>query len=382
MDNFQFDTEKLAIKSGWVCSGICKQVFFSTQNDHICTRMEHVQHVASVSYTIANYLGLNPELTQAIALGHDIGHAPFGHAGEEHLNEIAKKDLNEEFWHEKNGVYVCDLLATQPDDKGDLKNLNLTYAVRDGIISHCGEINENGINPRDESVDLYSIKKKAEFQPYTWEGCVVKIADKIAYLGRDIEDASELGLIQREELMDYKKIIKRYSNLNVTLNNTVLMHNLIVNLCENSSPQKGLCFSGDFYKLINDVRELNYNKIYLHSKIEYYKQFSKTAIDTIYRFLKKYYPTNNNNISESLLINIKKDKDGQKYPLLIKYFEEWIIKYSNIDLKEKKIARYRFENKIVYDFANEKDYYRAILDFIAGMTDNFVIKVYNEIISF
>lgn len=88
------------------------QVFFATQNDHICTRMEHVQYVASVSYTIAKYLGLDLELTQAIALGHDIGHAPFGHEEEMRLRDLAQKDTREKFWHEKNGIFVCDRIAT------------------------------------------------------------------------------------------------------------------------------------------------------------------------------------------------------------------------------------------------------------------------------
>ena len=74
------------------------QVFYSPQNDHICTRIEHVNHVESVSYTIANYLGLNTELTKAIAVAHDLGHSPFGHSGEKLLNEIAMRDLNTSFW--------------------------------------------------------------------------------------------------------------------------------------------------------------------------------------------------------------------------------------------------------------------------------------------
>src|SRR6266511_2838285 len=84
------------------------QVFFATRNDHICTRIEHVNHVASVSYTIANCLGLNTELTMAIATGHDLGHAPFGHAGEEILRGLAQAELGENFWHEKNSLRFID----------------------------------------------------------------------------------------------------------------------------------------------------------------------------------------------------------------------------------------------------------------------------------
>ena len=84
------------------------QVFFSPSSDHVCTRIEHVAHVESISNTIATYLGLNTELTKAISISHDLGHSPFGHAGEKILNEISKRDLNESFWHEKNGVHFVD----------------------------------------------------------------------------------------------------------------------------------------------------------------------------------------------------------------------------------------------------------------------------------
>lgn len=128
------------------------QVFFATANDHICTRIEHVNHVASVSYTISKYLGLNTELTNAIAIGHDLGHAPFGHQGEIVLKELVEEQLNERFWHEKNSLYFIDKLETLPDPEGRQKHLNLTYAVRDGIILHCGEVDENAITPRDNYI--------------------------------------------------------------------------------------------------------------------------------------------------------------------------------------------------------------------------------------
>ena len=125
------------------------QVFFSPENDHICTRIEHVTHVESISYTIAKYLGLNTELTKAIATAHDIGHSPFGHQGERILSEISQRDLSYSFWHEKNGLEFVDNVELLEDNNKYMQNLDLTYAVRDGIISHCGEINENCIRPRE-----------------------------------------------------------------------------------------------------------------------------------------------------------------------------------------------------------------------------------------
>ena len=114
------------------------QVFFAPKNDHICTRIEHVNLVDSISNTIANYLGLNSELTKAIAVGHDLGHTPFGHQGEKILAEIAKREYGGDFWHGKNSLNFIDNLELLKDYQGIKRNLSLTYAVRDGIISHCG----------------------------------------------------------------------------------------------------------------------------------------------------------------------------------------------------------------------------------------------------
>ena len=106
------------------------QVFYSPHNDHVCTRMEHVLHVASVSDTIAKYLGLNTELTQAIATGHDLGHAPFGHTGEEILNNLMEQrpgaNAPKKFWHERNSLFFADYIETLPDPDGFERTLNLT----------------------------------------------------------------------------------------------------------------------------------------------------------------------------------------------------------------------------------------------------------------
>ncbi|MBO7640097.1 MAG: HD domain-containing protein, partial [Treponema sp.] len=183
------------------------QVFYAPQNDHICTRMEHVGHVASVSSTIAKHLGLNQELTQAIAIGHDIGHAPFGHTGEHILNSLMiQKDGNNaprKFWHERNSLFFADYIDTLQDPEGNEKNLDLTYAVRDGLICHCGEIDQQGLSPRNEAMDLYNIKRPGLIAPYTWEGCIVKVSDKIAFLGRDLEDARTYHIL---DMTSYRQI--------------------------------------------------------------------------------------------------------------------------------------------------------------------------------
>ena len=125
------------------------QVFYATHNDHVCTRIEHVNHVASISQTLAKYLGLNTELVSSIAIGHDLGHPPFGHVGEKILEKIIKEnDINLKFWHEGNSLRFVDKIETLPDSAGVERNLNLTYAVRDGIVCHCGEVDQNVLYPR------------------------------------------------------------------------------------------------------------------------------------------------------------------------------------------------------------------------------------------
>jgi len=346
------------------------QVFFATQNDHICTRMEHVNHVASISYTISKFMGLNTELTQAIALGHDLGHSPFGHEGETLLSEIMQQ-WNGSFWHEKNGLYTADKIATLPNASGIHKNLRLTYAVRDGIISHCGETDENGLFPREEAIDLEQITRPNQYRPYTWEGCVVKLSDKIAYLGRDIEDAIELNLLEPERLEELNKLMKSIPDSEGIVNNTALIELFIKDLCRNSSPGEGMHFSPRYYELLVKVKEFNYKHIYYHPRLVYYQEYARCIIHTIFDFLDGYY-------GKDMLQKISADMS--KFPVLLKYFLEWLIKYSGIDSGEREKAG--FNNDIIYDLNDRSQYRRSIIDYIAGMTDNFAIRVYHEIISF
>ena len=341
------------------------QVFFSPTSDHICTRIEHVVHVESISYTIAKYLGLNTELTKAIATAHDIGHSPFGHEGERILSEISKRDIDETFWHEKNGVEIVDKIELLEDNLKNKQNLNLTYAVRDGIISHCGEIDQNNLKPREESIDLNEYKYPNQFNPYTWEGCVVKIADKISYIGRDIEDAISLGILD-EHLNELHKMLGL--DINEPINNTVLINNFIYDLCENSSIKKGLCFSEKTFELINELKKFNYKHIYRAEIIKPSIEYFKIIINEIYNILKNLYDGNRTYIN---IQNLKKF-----YPNLMSSFEEWLQNYWNLERKE------IYKNDVIINMSNEKEYYKAIIYYISGMTDNFAIDIYNEIIRF
>lgn len=351
------------------------QVFFATNNDHVCTRIEHVNHVASISKTISKALGLNVALSEAIALGHDLGHSPFGHHGERIIEKIMDENgFQTKFWHEKNSLRFVDVIETLPNYTGYKENLNLTYAVRDGIVCHCGEVNENFIKPREEFIDLNTIEKGKQM-PYTYEGCIVKISDKIAYLGRDIEDASNYKFFDRDDWMTLKQLAQEVMKQKVKfkdINTSSLIHEFITNLCMNSTPDKGLGFSKEYYEMMNKIKKFNFEKIYSNKRFVPFMDYARLVINTIFDFLLGYY-------SDYNTIH-KLTKYSRFYPTLTRDFSDWLIKYSNIDEKTHKLRKY--VNKIIYDISNPQDYKQAIIDYISGMSDNYAIKAYNELIEF
>ena len=343
------------------------QVFFSPENDHICTRIEHVTHVESISYTIASYSGLNTELTKAIAVAHDLGHSPFGHEGEKILSEISSRDLGYSFWHEKNGLDFVDSIELLNGHDGYKKNLNLSYGIRDGIISHCGEIDENALQPRNEFIDLNEYVRPNQYAPYTWEACVVKISDKISYIGRDIEDAITLGILDNhlEELYSLLNF-----NSSETLNNSTIINYLVCDLCENSSPEKGLCFSSKAFNLMNKIKEFNYNHIYFSRRTRTSIKYFKLVINEIYDILKECYD------KENTLQNLNSLR--KFYPKLANEFYHFLENYCDFGNREE----LKLKNKVIFNISDEKDFSKAIISYISGMTDNFAMEMYNEIIRF
>lgn len=335
------------------------QVFFSPVNDHICTRMEHVILVESISETIASYLGLNTKLTKAISMAHDIGHSPFGHKGERILSEISKRDIGKTFWHEQNGMEMVDKIILLENDKKEMENLNLTYAVKDGIISHCGEIDENGLKPREEFIDLYEYKYANQYKPYTWEACAVKISDKIAYLGRDMEDAIRLGMLD-EHLEELHELLDMDSSK--PINNTVIINLLISDVCENSNEIDGLRFSDKAFEFMNKLKEFNYKYIYLDERLKPSDEYFKLILNTIYNTLKKYYSN--------------KEYIKKVYPEITQEFEEWLKMYWNKERQD------FYKNEVVFDIEDEKQFCQALIYYISGMTDNYAIDVYNKIVRF
>lgn len=343
------------------------QVFFLPKNDHICTRIEHVNNVDATSYTIAKALGLNTTLTRAISISHDIGHSPFGHKGEQILNRICMENDLEAFWHERNGLNFVDNIELLTNVNNEEKNLNLTYAVRDGIISHCGEIDEISLKPRTEFIDLEKdYIKLNQYSPYTWEGCVVKISDKISYLGRDIEDAISMGILD-SNLNELYDLLEQPRSAN--LNNTNIIGDLIADLCLNSSANEGLKFSTATFEKIKRLKQFNYKYIYKHKCMKPSERYFSLVLNEIFNTLNDCYDGMN---TLEKLNSIK-----PFYTKVIDTFINWISCYWNIETD-----RTHLKNKILYDMNNIKDYQTAIITYISGMTDSYAIETYNDIVKY
>lgn len=341
------------------------QVFFAPQNDHICTRIEHVNLVESISHTISNHLGLNLELTKAIAVAHDIGHAPFGHQGEFILSTISEREYKEKFWHAKNGLHFVEDLELLKDYIDVKRNLNLTYAVRDGIIGHSGEPDKNGLKPRDNAINLKDFKCSGYVNPYTWEGCVVKIADNISYMGRDIEDAIQMNLLTEKDVKKFNNLIEK-----VNISNSNIINYLVVDLCENSSIETGLKFSDEALDTMYKIKQFNNEKIYQHDKIKPTIRYFTVIINEI------FYALRNEFDGKNTIKNLKKMK--RYYPELASEFASWLSNYAVTEDRNNE----RYDNKIIYNLEKLDDYNRAIVDYMSGMTDIYIVKIYNELINY
>lgn len=343
------------------------QVFFLPKNDHICTRIEHVNNVDATSYTIAKTLGLNTTLTRAISISHDIGHSPFGHKGEQILNKVCMENGLESFWHERNGLNFVDNIELLTNVNNEEKNLNLTYAVRDGIISHCGEIDEISLKPRTEFIDLEKdYIKLNQYSPYTWEGCVVKISDKISYLGRDIEDSISMGILD-SNLNELYDLLEQPRSAN--LNNTNIIGDLIADLCTNSSVDEGLKFSSTTFEKIKRLKQFNYKYIYRHKCMKPSEIYFSLVLNEIFNTLNECY----DGINTLEKLNIERPF----YPKVIDTFIKWISCYWNIETD-----RSHLKNKILYNMNDIKDYQKAIITYISGMTDSYAIETYNDIVKY
>jgi dGTPase len=239
--------------------------------------MEHVISVNYIAQTIARALNLNGDLVEAIALGHDLGHAPFGHSGEKTLDSCLKRhDPEFSFQHEVHSLRVVDRLAFHHGEPG----LNLTFEVRDGIASHCGENYAETILTPDRSKRLLDLAGSAARHglPATLEGCVVRLADKIAYVGRDIEDAVRAGIMDFE---DVPTAIQ--SSLGKT--NGQIINTLVTDIITNSYDRDAIVLSREHGESMQELLRENVARIYRSEKINRYEIMVRNVVEGLFEAL-------------------------------------------------------------------------------------------------
>lgn len=309
------------------------QVFIFTTNDNITRRMLHVQLVSKIARTIGRALILNEDLIEATSLGHDVGHVPFGHFGERVLNELSKENNEGVFMHNVQSV------RTFMDIESNGKGINLTLQTLDGILCHNGELLQDVYEPNwnktwDSFLEEYNNCYKDEkyikkLKSMTLEGCVTRISDIIAYIGRDIEDAIRLGLITREQLPE--SIIEILGDKNKDI-----IQEITFDIIKNSYGKKYLCMSPKVYTALMDLKDFNYKEIYF------------PAISTKHR---------------------------QEYAEMIKfvfykYLDDLDNNTCNTDINKV------FLNNMSEKYMRDNSNVRKVLDYISGMTDTYLMKQY------
>ena len=310
------------------------QVFSNNENDNISRRMTHVQMVSKIARTISRGLGLNEDLTEAIALSHDLGHVPFGHVGESILNDITLKYTGRMFNHNVHSMRILK------DVENNGEGYNISIQVMDGALCHNGEFVSNEYYPKKKTKEelleeyekcYYDKEVLKHLRPMTLEGCVVRISDVIGYIGRDIEDAIRLDVIN---INDIPKNIKDV--LGTT--NREIINTVIMDILNNSLDKPYIKLSDDIFKAIVDLKKFNYDNIY--SKANTKEQINK-------------YIEIFNGLFEVCLKQVKnKEIDKDIYKVYLDYM---------------------CDNYLNNTSAEEK-----VIDYIAGMTDDYIISQYNK----
>lgn len=333
--NYARDVDRIIHSTSYTKYMDKTQVFSIINNDNISKRMTHVQLVSKIARTIGRALALNEDLIEAIALGHDIGHVPFGHVGESILNKISLENNEGNFMH--NVQSVRTLMYVEKQGNG----VNLSIQTLDGILCHNGEFVEDKYYPTKKTKEdflndyekCYTDEKHIKtLRPMTLEGCVVRISDIIGYIGRDIEDAISLGMIKFEEVP--KEITDVLGTSNKEMINTI-----IVDIINNSIDKDYIKMSKDVYESIKALKAFNYENIYYKATPD--RQMK--LYDKMFRFLFDYY----------------------LYTLKTNYRKESI--YIN------------FLNNMNEEYLKNTSDERKIIDYIAGMTDETFIAEYDRL---
>lgn len=334
--DFYRDTDRILYSLSYIRYIDKTQVYSNTENDMISKRILHVQLVSKIARTIGRALNLNEDLIEASSLGHDLGHVPFGHVGEHILNDISLKNNEGYFYH--NIQSVRTLMYIENGGMGS----NITLQVLDSIMCHNGErlcdIYKPTTKDKDKFIKEYNNSYKdinicKNLIPMTLEGCVLKISDIIAYIGKDIDDAIRLNKIKKSDIP--KEITDILGNSNRSIINTV-----ILDIINNSINKNYIKLSSNIFNALNKLLKFNYENIYLKANSEEQINKYKDMFEALF------------NVYKTHLKNNKTDEDI--YTLFI----------NDMSSSYKKNT----ENRI-------------IIDYIAGMTDDFFISQYNKYVN-
>ena len=305
------------------------QVFSLIKNDHLTHRVLHVQLVSRVARTIGRYLSLNQDLIEAASLGHDIGHAPFGHDGETFLSKLTHAHGAGYFHHNLQSIQFLDRIEKQG------QGLNLSLQTMDAIVCHNGEAHSKHLIPdrnrslADFDAMVRAIKAKSVCNeiPMTMEGCVVRMADTISYIGRDLEDAIRLGIVARDQVpKDCKEILGQ--------TNGTIVFNLVTDLIHNSLDQPYIGFSKPVSQALKELKGFNYKYIYKNPVIKRHL----SSIEEIFKYLFERY--------------LSDLEQGQQSSDIFK----------------------KFLNGMAQGYKEDHTPPEIVRDFISGMTDSYFIR--------
>jgi len=305
------------------------QVFYLVEDDHITHRVLHVQLVSKIARTIGRFLGLNEDLIEAIALGHDIGHAPFGHDGEAFLSKLCRSSGIGDFYHNIQSVQFLDKV----ERKGE--GWNLCLQTLDGILCHDGEIHDRVLKPKQDKTfdnlekEINQKKNNPEIVliPMTLEGCVVRMADTIGYIGRDLEDAIRLNMIHRTDLP--RDVVQLLGDSNGTI-----VYRLVTDIIQQSYQNPYIAYSLEISDALAQLKKFNLEHIYLNPKIKQYTHQINALFELLFR---------------QCLDDLR---TGNRSSAIFRNFLE--------DMSDTYIQNHRSEE--------------IVRDFIAGMTDRFFLR--------
>lgn len=304
------------------------QVFFQVDNDHITHRVLHVQLVSNFARGIAEILQLNLDLVEAIALGHDVGHPPFGHEGERSLSALSMEFLGVPFAHSHQS---CRLFR-------EIEPLNLGLNVYDGFLCHDGGLSGTVLSPtfgKGWEGHFADLEQKladpdGNILPGTMEGCLVKLSDTVSYLGRDIEDAIRMGVMARGQVAPTV----------LGQSNREILSRVAGDLIYSSYGKDAICLSEEVLDALKVLRRSNFDHIYNHPRI-------KGALGRV----------------------------GRSYRLL---FEILLEEYERAP-EESHLWRFYLENKPELYLASGSGP-RFVVDYIAGMTDRHFVRLVEQLV--